>query len=128
MTFEDENEFRRRMRMQGMDFSAWGKIEIPPAIRETLTPPEPEFSFPSLENPQTAGIDIIGEMDRQNMIQELIYHQIVLLNDMSDFDLKRHIIHMRMGAYQKRLVEEARLEEDQPPPMGFLQFVRRDDD
>lgn len=127
MSLEDEIEFRKRMGMR-MDSSLWGRIELPAAIRESLSPPETPFEFPSLDNPETAGLDIIGNMSRAALIQELLHHQLVLLNDMSDFDLKRHIIHMRMGSYQKRLVDEAKLDEDQPPPMGILQFIRRDDD
>lgn len=127
MSLEDEMEFRRRMGM-GMDFSSWGRIELPAPIREKLSPPEAPFEFPSLDNPETAGLDIIGNMSRDALIRELLYHQLGLLNDMSDFDLKRHVIHMRMGKYQARLVEEAKLDEDQPPPMGILQFIRRDDD
>jgi len=70
------------------------------------------------ENEVITGMEIIGQMSRDQMVRELIQYQVEQLNELTDNKLKMLVIQMRSARYQNRLVQEADLE--QHGPMGFL--------
>lgn len=70
------------------------------------------------ENEVITGMEIIGQMSRDQLINELIHYQLEQLNELNHNKLKMLVIQMRSNRYQHRLVEEAQLEEQ--GPMGFL--------
>jgi len=68
-------------------------------------------------NEVITGMEIIGQMSRDQMVRELIQYQVEQLNGLTDNKLKMLVIQMRSARYQTRLVQEADLE--QHGPMGF---------
>lgn len=56
------------------------------------------------------GIKIIGEMSKQELIDELMNVQRSLLEETGMEQLKRHVINYRLAAFQRRLVAEAGIE------------------
>ncbi len=70
------------------------------------------------ENEVITGMEIIGEMSRDELVRELIHYQLEQLNDLDEHKLKLLVIQMRSARYQHRLVKEANL--GTQGPMGFL--------
>lgn len=67
-----------------------------------------------------AGIQIISEMQRSEMIDEIIEHQRDKLSEMDDNDLKKLVIQLRTSAVYQRLIKEAHLA---PEPPSWLSGI-----
>lgn len=76
--------------------------------REALAAVKP--GVPELVPPIPVGIDIIGSMTRNQLIQEIIHNQTLQLADVDTNGLKQMVIQSRCHHYQHRLMKEARLE------------------
>lgn len=71
------------------------------------------------------GIQLIGEMNRQALIEEIMAHQQKTFSHMTNDQLKVHVIRLRLSQLEGRLVQEADF--DNPPPM-MLGFTGDSDD
>lgn len=60
------------------------------------------------------GFKIIGDMTKDEMIEELLAYQRQMLDSLPDEEMKRHIIQIRMASVQRRFVEEAKLQDAEP--------------
>lgn len=69
------------------------------------------------------GFAIIGDMSREEMIEEIIAGQRALLVAEEDDTLKRHVINLRLSQFKDRLVKEAQIQ-----PMGPFGLLGGDSD
>lgn len=72
------------------------------------------------------GMKIIGEMTKDEMIEELLAGQRILYDEQSLEALKHYVIQSRMVFTQRNLTEEAKLECQ--GPKGFFGMFGSEDD
>lgn len=53
------------------------------------------------------GFKVIGEMAKEELIEEILATQRIILDSMTMTDLKQHVVQGRVAAVTKRLYEEA---------------------
>lgn len=82
-------------------------------------PPPPRTRMP-VDFAAFTGLEIIGEMSREQMISEIVHNWLGQLKDQDIGYLRRHIVKFRMEASRKRMLLEAGLH-----PSGGNEFYRR---
>lgn len=70
------------------------------------------------------GFQIIGEMTKEELLEEIIAHQRMHLDGMNIDNLRRSVIQIRLEEYQARLFAEAGVSR----PQGILGFLNSGDD
>lgn len=96
---------------------------ITPSTVDTPSPldaPPPQRSRMPVDFAPFTGLEIIGEMSREQLISEIVHNWLGQLKDHDISHLRRYIVRYRAEASRKRMLHEAGLH-----PSGGSDFFRR---
>jgi predicted ABC-type transport system involved in lysophospholipase L1 biosynthesis ATPase subunit len=66
-----------------------------------------------------AGFALIGEMTKEELVDEFLAYQRECMEEMNEDTLKKLVIQKRVHTYTKRLTAEAKMDEEQNPFSWF---------